>query len=146
VTSGRLGKGRDTGSVLMLVPAGFLIMLVLAAIAVDHSQVHLRQRQAQRVAVDIANDLVTLALDEATFRSSGDYHLDPRRAADLADVLARSSDLGPTLVDVRATVTSPDQVVVELEASVEHIFTKAIPGAPSGTTVRARATAVARAG
>jgi hypothetical protein len=136
----------DAGSVLMLVPAGFLIMLVLAAIAVDHSQVHLRQRQAQRVAVDVANDLVTLALDEAAFRESGEYLLDAPRAADLVDVLARASDLGPTLVDVRATVIPPDQVVVELEARVEHIFTKAIPGAPSGTTVRARATAVARAG
>jgi hypothetical protein len=141
----RRDAGADGGSVLMLVPAGFLIVLLLAAIAVDHSQVHLRQRQAQRVAVDVANDLVTLALDEVAFRESGEYLLDPRRAGDLSFGLARTSDLGPRLVDVRATVVPPDQVVVELEASVEHIFTKAIPGAPSGTTVRARATAVARA-
>jgi hypothetical protein len=146
VTAPHPRTSADNGSVLMLVPAGFLIMLLLAAIAVDHSQVHLRQRQAQRVAVDIANDLATLALDEAAFRDSGDYLLDPHRAADLADLLARTSDLGPTLVDVRATVVPPDQVVVELEAAVEHIFTKAIPGAAPGTTVRARATAVARSG
>ena len=43
----------------MLVPAGLLIVLVMASIAVDMSLVHLRQRQAYDLASAAANDAAT---------------------------------------------------------------------------------------
>ena len=48
----------------MLMPAGVLVVLLLGAIAFDLSVVFLRQRQASSLAVDVANDLATAALDE----------------------------------------------------------------------------------
>jgi hypothetical protein len=135
------GRG-DRASVLLLVPAGFLVMLVLSSIAIDQSLAFMRQRQASSAAVDIANDLATAALDEAAFRETGEFVLDPDRAASLGELLAAGSDVGPHLRSVTITVPAPDRVVVELEVGVEYIFAKAVPGAPTGATVRARATAV----
>jgi uncharacterized membrane protein len=130
----------------MLVPAGFLVMLLLAAIAVDQAQVHLRQRQAQRLAVDLANDLVTLGLDEAAFRAEGRYRLDPHRVSDLAHELAAAGDLARWVTEVHASVPDPETVTVTITARVEYIFAPAIPGAPHEAKVTGRATAVARAG
>ena len=47
---------RSRGSVLMLMPAAVLIVLLLGAIAVDSAIVYLRQRQAENIAFDAAND------------------------------------------------------------------------------------------
>jgi hypothetical protein len=139
------GRGQQA-SVLLLVPTGFLVVLILSSIAIDQSLSYMRQRQASSAAGDIANDLATAALDEAAFRETGEFALDPDRAASLGELLAAGSDVGPHLRSVSITVPAPDRVVVELEVGVEYIFAKAVPGAPSGTTVRARATAVAVSG
>lgn len=134
---------RERASVLMLMPAGVLIVLLLGAISFDLSLVFLRQRQASSVAVDVANDLVSAAFDEQAFRSSGAFELDP----DLADRLGRSlvddSDLGGDVVAFAVDVLGADSVQVTLTVRVDYVFAKAIPGAADGTTVTARATAVA---
>lgn len=138
--------GRSRASVLMLMPAGVLVVLLLGAIAFDMSLVFLRQRQASSVAADIANDLATAALDEARFRASGEYVLDPRHADDLGRSLVESSDLADHLVDVEITLLGPESVEVRLTAEVDYVFARAIPGASDGTTVTARATAIADSG
>ena len=61
----------------MLMPAGVLVVLLLGAIAFDLSVVFLRQRQASSLAVDVANDLATAALDEEAFRADGDVSTRP---------------------------------------------------------------------
>lgn len=130
------------GSVLMLMPAGVLVVLLLGAIAFDLSLVFLRQRQASAVAVDVANDLAGLALDEDAFRSDGVIRLDP----DLAEVMGRelvaSSDLADAVVDLEVDLVSDTAVEVRLVVEVDYVFAKAIPGAAEGTTVTAAATAV----
>ena len=130
----------------MLVPAGLLIMLMLGAIAFDLSLVYLRQRQAASTAVDVANDLATLALDTAHLRATGDYRLDGGRAAQLAEELARSGDVGAAVVDVQVNVLGPETIEVVVTLRADYVFAKAIPGAADGTEVRARATALALAG
>ena len=134
---------RDRGSVLMLMPAGVLVVLLLGSIAFDLSVVFLRQRQASSVAVDVANDLATAALDEEAFRADGAYRLDPDRADELAGDLVRASDLGDHVADLEVTVLGPDSVEVRVQVTVDYVFAKAIPGARDGTTVEATATAVA---
>jgi Flp pilus assembly protein TadG len=134
---------RDRGSVLMLMPAGVLVVLLLGAIAFDLSVVFLRQRQASSLAVDVANDLATAALDESAFRSDGTYQLDPDRADQLAESIVGASDLHREVVDVEVNVLTPDSVEVRLVIAVDYVFAKAIPGASDGTTVEASATAVA---
>ena len=133
----------DRGSVLMLMPAGVLVVLLLGAIAFDLSVVFLRQRQASALAVDLANDLATAALDEAAFRADGTYRIDPERAAELGQVFVEVSDLRDEVLAIEVDVVGPDTVEVRLVMAVEYVFAKAIPGASDGTTVEASATAVA---
>jgi Flp pilus assembly protein TadG len=139
----RVGRRGERASVLMLMPAGVLVVLLLGAIAFDLSLVFLRQRQASSLAVDVANDLATAALDEDAFRADGRFQLDADRAEELGRTLVESSDLGEGVVDVEVVVVGPDAVEVRVVVHVEYVFAKAIPGASDGTTVEAAATAVA---
>jgi hypothetical protein len=127
----------------MLMPAGVLVVLLLGAIAFDLSLVFLRQRQASSLAVDVANDVATAALDEDAFRADGVFQLDPERADELGRSLVESSDLGEDVVEMEVVVLEPDAVEVRVVVQVEYVFAKAIPGASDGTTVEATATAVA---
>jgi hypothetical protein len=135
--------GRDRGSVLMLMPAGVLVVLLLGAIAFDLSVVFLRQRQASALAVDVANDVATAALDEGAFRADGVYRLDPERAEVLGRTFVAASDLRDDVAAVQVIVIGPDAVEVHIVMDVDYVFAKAIPGTADGTTVEASATAVA---
>jgi hypothetical protein len=127
----------------MLMPAAVLIVLLLGAMAFDLSVVFLRQRQASSVAVDVANDVATAALDQAAFRADGVYRLDPQRAEELGATFADASDLAGSIVVFEVVVTAPDTVRVRLAVEVDYVFARAIPGSADGTTVTASATAVA---
>lgn len=136
----------ERGSVMMLMPAGVVIVLLLGAIAFDLSLLFLRQRQASSVAADVANDIATAALDEDVFRSTGDFELDPALATSLGSALVDASDLGAQVVDLQISLSGPDAVEVTLVVAVDYVFARAIPGAADGTTVRATATAQAAVG
>lgn len=144
--SGPRRGGRDRGSVLMLMPAGVLVVLLLGAISFDLSLVFLRQRQASSVGVDVANDLASTAFDQQVFRSSGAFVLDEARAGDLARDYLAASDLAAEVVGYDVRVLGGDRVEVRLTVRVDYVFAKAIPGAADGTTVTARATAIAAPG
>lgn len=137
-------RRESEGSVLMLMPAGVLVVLLLGAIAFDLSLVFLRQRQASSLAADVANDVVTAALDEEAFRSDGRFRLDPGRATRLVEAWVAASDLAPLVVEVDVQVLAPDAVEVVVVLQVHYVFARAIPGAADGTTVEARAAAEAR--
>jgi Flp pilus assembly protein TadG len=123
-----------------------LIVLLLGAIAFDLSLLFLRQRQASSVVGDIANDLATQAVDEAAFRATGDYQLDPDRADVLGRALLGQSDIAGEVVNVEIEVLGADTVQVTVVVRVDYVFAKAIPGADDGSEVRATATAVAATG
>ena len=136
------GRG-DRSSVLMLMPAAILVVFLLAAIAFDLSLLFLRQRQASSVAVDVANDLASAAFDEDSFRSTGEFELDPDRADELGRAFVGASDLGGEVERVQVQVIGPDRVEVRLTVRVDYVFADAIPGAADGSTVTAAATAQA---
>lgn len=141
-----LRRRGERASVLMLMPAGVLVVLLLGSIAFDLSLVFLRQRQASSLVVDVANDLATAALDEGAFRRDGEYRLDPDRAGALGVELVEASDLAPLVREVEVDVVGPDEVAVRVVLQVDYVFARAIPGASEGTTVTATATAVAEVG
>jgi hypothetical protein len=130
----------------MLMPAGVLVVLLLGAIAFDQSLVFLRQRQASSLAVDVANDLATAALDEEGFRVDGQFRLDPDRAEQLGVALVAASDLGELVQEVEVDVIGTAEVAVRVVLRVDYVFARAIPGAATGTTVTASATAIAAPG
>jgi hypothetical protein len=140
----------ERGSVLMLMPAAVLVVLVLAAIAVDSAVVFLGEREAASLASAAANDAATAALREDAFRETGAFVLDEDQARRIvrSTLEASSSELDllgqpdVALVDVNGEPA----VTVTIRGTVDYIFAKAIPGTDDRAVVEASATAVARVG
>ena len=137
-------RADERGSVLMLVPAGVLIVFVLASIAVDMSLVHLRKRQAFDLASAAANDAATAGADQAALRS-GSYVIEPDSARAVVDDVVGASELAPHLAAPPSVTVTAEGVSVELALEADYIFAGVVPGAPDGTVVAASATAVAEA-
>lgn len=148
--AGRGGPGRctrDAGSSLLLFPAAVLVVLVLGAIAVDLSAVHLAKREVLDLAASAANDAVTAGLDQGRFRTTGEYVIDPALATAAVEraVTANEPDGRTTIVRVEVG-PGPDQVTVELAAPADPVFAPALPGDTGPTTVTGSATATAVGG
>ena len=135
----------DRGSTLLLVPAGFLVVLILASIAVDMALVDLRQRQAVDVASGAANDVVTAVADESRLRGGSGLGLDQSAAEAAVERIVAASDLAPDVVGSPVVRVTDDSVEVELTVEADFIFAGAVPGAPDDATVTARASATANA-
>lgn len=134
------------GSVLMLMPAAILIVFLLAAIAVDLSLVFLRQREATSHAVDLANDVATVGLDQDAFRSGRDLQLvDDASLQGIARDLAVSR-IGGELVAVDARSVGPVSVEITVVLRADYVFARALPGEADSTEVTATATGEAQEG
>jgi uncharacterized membrane protein len=134
------GWGADErGSTLMLMPAGLLVVLILASIAVDMAIVQLRQRQAHDLASAAANDAATAAADQVGLRQ-GTYVVDGDAADEVVAGIVGASELAPLVVGTPDVTVTGDGVRVVLELRADYIFARVMPGAPDGTTVRATAT------
>ena len=118
----------ERGSALLLVPAGALIVALLASIAVDSTAAFLAQREAQAAASSLANDLVSLALDESWLRRHGSYRLDPSRLAQLQPWSRRmaqerlSAVFEPGSVSVTVTAAGPAAVRVSVTGSARRVI------------------------
>ena len=140
---------RERGSVLLLVPAGVLVVVVLASIAVDFTVAFLGEREVANLASSAANDAATAAVDLDHLRETGEFRLDLGRAEQVvAASLAGSStevDLAPP--DVELTVVDGEPAVrVRLTGTVDYVFAPALPGGPERVEVAASAVAVAAVG
>ena len=140
----RTRSADDRGSSLLLFPAAVLIVLVLGAIAVDLSAVHLAKREVLDLAASAANDAATAGLDQARFRSTGEYVIDPALAAEAVDRAVAANDPSGTTFLVAVTVgPATDQVTVELSTTAHPVFAPALPGYAGASTVTGSATATA---
>ncbi len=132
----------DRGSVLMLLPAAFLVLMVLGAIAVDLTAIRVGQRSLLSSATDAANDAVTVGLDEDLYRSGGGYELDAQRVRSAVYAVLYAKGILNRLTEAPSIVIHPDRsVTVVLHGEVAHIFARALPGASDPVPVRAEATA-----
>ena len=129
---------------LMLVPAGIVIVLLLGALAVDSAIVYLEQRQAYNVAFDAANDAAGAAVDRDVLRSTGAIAYDAGRVEAVAsEAIAASATHALTLVDARLEPDGSVSVTVEVE--VRRLFGQAFGGSSSEhLQVTARASAEVR--
>jgi hypothetical protein len=145
VLTGRRGR-RERGSVLLLVPAGVLIVVVLASIAVDFAIAFLGEREVADLASACANDAATAAVDEAHLRATGEFRLDRSRVEAVVRATIESAstevDLDPPVVEL-VTVDGQAAVRVELTGTIDYVFAPALPGGPDRADVGATATAVA---
>lgn len=129
-------------------PAAVLVLLVLAAIAVDSAVILLAEREMGDAAAAAASDAVVAAIGEERFYTCGILSLDradaERVAADA--VAARRADfVSTTAPDVVLGISAEGvpQVSVTVNGTVDLIFAPTIPGASGATGVSATATATA---
>jgi Flp pilus assembly protein TadG len=128
----------------MLVPAGFLVLLMLGAIAFDYSHLYLGQRQLASSAEAAANDAVTFGVDQAAFRAGQGYVLDPDLVAEaVSQSLAAHGISGVHLDAPQVVLLSATRVRVTLTGTVDYVFVKAVPGVAHRAVVHASATAEA---
>ena len=116
---------RERGSVLFLYPVGFLIVLMLGAIAVDLGNVWLQQRRLADAADSAANDAVTYGIDQDVLRTTGRIELTESRIDEIVTVSVSGQDLPPAAVVTTASGTIVDgapAVIVTIDSSAELIF------------------------
>jgi len=138
-------QGSERGSVLILVPAGFLVLLLLGGISVDSAVTYLGQRQLADTAAAAANDAATVALGNSAFYGTGTLAVDPARAAQ-AVCRTLVAQGGGSLHDEGVDLAVAGPVVrVRLYARVTAVFGRIIPGYGQ-RRVSAEATATAVSG
>ena len=124
------------GSVLMLMPAGLLIVFVLGAILIEFATVSMRQRALYNAADAAANDAATYAIDRIVLRATGEVVLDPTLVEEAVGLSLRAQ--GIELVRAPLVEVSADRKTIHLEL-VQHVpfvIAGALPGT-DGTVVRA---------
>lgn len=121
-------------------PAAVLIFLVLGALSVDAAVVFLAQRQLANAAVAAANDAAA-AVDVEVYYDDGSLRLLPAQAEAVAEASVERLQLDH--LDGLSADVSVGQGVVEvtLTASVDHIFSGAVPGGRDAAEVAATAVA-----
>jgi Flp pilus assembly protein TadG len=129
----------------MLMPAAVLVLLMLGGIAFDYAHLFLAKRELSSVAEAAANDAVTHGVDLAAVRRGDGYVLDPNLVVD--SVTVSVADHSPDLHFIgnpQVEMLSPTEVRVTITASIDYVFTRAVPGTPGSATVTVTATADAR--
>lgn len=135
-------KHRDSGSVLMLFPAAFLIILALGAIAIDSGVAFLYQRELASAAGAAANDAIAMAVDPVLTRTAGQPVINPDRFAELVHrSLERRGILEDLTEPPQIIFIPPDIVEVRLVGWALYVISPALPGNRDGVSVSATATA-----
>jgi hypothetical protein len=138
----RWRRDGERGSVLALVPAGFLVLILLGAIAVDSASTFQAQEQLADAVTAAANDAAGAALSDASFYRGGTVEIDPDQAA--AVVCQAVAAQGDTdLHDIRLSIDVEGAGIrVHADATTNAVFGQAIPGVGQ-RHVQADATATA---
>lgn len=142
---GRVAPDRNRGSVLLLFPSAVLIVIVLAAIAVDSAIAFLAQREVANAVAAAANDASSVGVGNRTFYEGGSVDIDPTTAVQLAEDRVAGALDGTRFEGLQVEVTvvpaastgCPPRVRVAASARVDALFANALPGGPRQTPVRA---------
>ena len=141
-----MNRRTDVGSVLMLVPAGILVLFILGAIAVDSAVVFLAERDLSNRTAAVANDVAGFAASDDAFYRNGQVELaQPAARAYIAAAFAPSRlPAGYDTWQGAVRFVGPRTVEVSATAEVRRIFGRSIPGVSPTVTVDARSTATAQ--
>jgi Flp pilus assembly protein TadG len=128
--------------VLVLVPVGFLVLILLGVMAVDSAVAYLGQRQLADALAAAANDAATAGLSNTEFYTGGEVVLDPTTVVAVACAsLAAQGDTD--LHGVRLWVgVAGRSVELAARGTVDTVFGAGIPGLGTRTV---RAVAIAQA-
>lgn len=142
----------ERGSTLLLFPAAVLIVVALAAMAVDTSIAFLAQRELANAAAAAANDAATRALSDDAFYRGNRIELDARAVEAVAVERVRSLvDAGrhhALVIEAEARPpTGPGcswTVLVRARSQVDGLFAAAVTSGARRTAVKARSSAAPR--
>jgi hypothetical protein len=133
----------EEGNTLILMPVAFLVLLALAAIAVDSAAVYLGQRRVADLAAGLASDAAA-ALDQRSFYEEEVVRVDHGGADRRRAQLFASLSEDPAFRNVRCDLApAGDQATATCEAHVRPIFGRALRR-DQGYLVRATETARAQ--
>lgn len=138
----------ERGSVLLLVPAGVLVLFVLAAIAVDFGLAFLGQRELSAAAAAAANDAAGVAVSDTAFygATTSEVVIEASRAQRVvADALVRRRPTGVTITHVVVRTDGP-RVCVAVRGRVPYLFSRIVPGLPRAAEVHGEAAVTAVVG
>lgn len=142
------GRVPEKGSALVLAPAGFLILLLLASISVDSAIAYSGRRQLENAVSAAANDAATAAILDgmggATLQAGDEARPDALRAEQIANRSVMHSYSGGLKVRDVVVVVNGQTVMVRASGNVDYIFARAIPGVHHGAVVQAQAAAIVR--
>ena len=135
--------GGQRGSALLLVPAGFLALLVLAALAVDQARILGVRRELLDLSASIAADAVAASLDPDAYHQGGELVAAEARGRELLDEQLAARGL---TTRVSGTITVRDgaggpSISVALTTSTTSMFARLAPGGWGRTEVRAASSA-----
>lgn len=130
---------------LLLFPAAVLVVVVLAAVAVDSSIAFLGERELANATAAAANDAAGRAISDPAFYQGDRIELDPVSVERVAVGRVRAAlDNGrhhDVVVEARASppATAGCSWTVRVTASsrVAYIFSRAVPGGPDSVAVQA---------
>ncbi len=124
----RVPRTDDRGSVLVLVPVGFLVLMLLGAMAVDSAVGFLGQRQLADATAGATNDAATAALGDAAFYGSGALVIDPAAAAEVVCRSVAAQQDGQLHALTLAIAVAGPVIRVRASAEVEAVFGRLLPG------------------
>ncbi len=119
----------------MMMPAMFLVLLVLGSIALDFGLLHTRQREIEHLADGAANDAASYAVDLERLRTDGCVALRLDRAAEAAQASVAASGVADVQVDSVALTVIDDLPSVLVQVSVDAELVLA-PALPSGSDIK----------
>lgn len=135
----------------MLVPAGFVILVLLAVLSIDTALQYLARKELADIAASAANDAAVVGIDEDEYYRCGRIVLVEEQAQDAADQTAARRGAGDAVraVTLDATVAqSADSgewtVTILAEGQVDLVFSPAVAIGARSRDVRAVATSAAR--
>jgi uncharacterized membrane protein len=128
----------------MLVPAGLLVLILLASISVDSALAYMGQRELQNETAAAANDAATEAIPNSPnggLQAGLQAHPDPAIAQQIAEnTVLHPYSGGLTATDVQTTVAG-DTVTVTAQGHVHYIFASAVPGAAHYANIKVQSAA-----
>lgn len=133
--------GSEHGNTLVLVPTAVLVLLVLAAIAVDAATVFLGQRRLADLAAGLATDAVA-AVDEEAFYTRGEIDLVRSRAEQRRDAVIAAVGQDASLTGVACVLETGIEVATATCTGQAHpIFARGLPFGTGAVAIRATETA-----
>lgn len=122
---------------MILMPAGVLVVIILASLALDRALVFGEQRSLVSTAQAAANDAVAAGVDPDALRGDGVVALDPDRVARAVGLVVAAEG---TDIEVDWEIQG-ESVIVHLQRDVPYVLSPAVPGGRRSEHIRARAQA-----